>query len=496
MNKTPVKAMSLAVLIFVVLVLHKGLEIRAPECNTPASFTDLLTFTGSARGVLAPLDWAYDFNEDVGNAAVSRKGQSPEASDDFSSSGTSEQKKDFFAGSSCPPGASAGVFSGRSAPLVRIAAVGDVMLHQRCHRSVRQKSKGALNNFGYDGLFTGMPRTFSDADVAVANMEFPVYKKRKYEKPMVFHGEFPVLAALRRAGFHILNAANNHSYDHGRKSPASTSRLCRKAGLACPGVGPDRDTAETPHVETINGIKLAFIGYTFLYNADYNSRNPSKPRVNGYDFAGLIKQVREAARKADGVVVNLHWGAEYRTYPLRWQYRQARRLVEAGACLILGHHSHVPGRIQLMESSGGRKALVAYSLGNLVSNQSRGNPYGITRLGYILKTDLVKTARGLEVKAWESLPTWTYNDNIRRDGELIEDIHVEVVPLRIKELKAELSLQKAENEPDQKRIKEIEKRLRFYRNRVRKAAEILKEPSGETEPYIETSGLFLPTTAL
>ncbi|MFO8055950.1 MAG: CapA family protein [bacterium] len=496
MDKSAVNAVILAVLIFVVLLLQKGMEIRTPPCNAPTRFTDRLRFAGSASGVLIPLERAYSFKRGDTAKAVSPGGEVSPAHDSRSSSSVAGKGEDFFAGSSLPPGASAAVFAGQDGPRVRIAAAGDVMLHQRCHRSVRQRSKGSFNNSGYDGLFTGMPRAFLDSDLAVANLEFPVYKQRKIERPLVFHGELPVLYALRRAGFRILNAANNHSYDHGRQSPASTSRLCRKAGVACPGVGPERATARKPHMETINGVKLAFIGYSLLYNVNYNSGDPDKPHVNGYDFAGLVEEVRGAAREADGVVVNLHWGAEYRTYPLRWQYGQARRLVDAGACLILGHHPHVPGRIQLLESDDGRKALVAYSLSNLVSNQSRGRPYGLTRLGLILKTDLVKTERGVEVKAWESLPTWVYNHNTKKDGELIEDIHVEVVPLRIKELEALLAREKDRKEPDRKRVRELEKRIRFYKSRSRKTAEILREPSGKTESQIETSGLFLPAKAL
>ncbi len=491
MNKTARQAIGFAAFIFIILVLNKGIKIENHDLVAPPPDTRLIATAGSARGVLMPLDLAFCFAE-AENPSPKTSEEAKAGTRNADNSVEAINRKDiFFAGSSIPSGAFSAVFAGKAGCRVRIAAAGDVMLHQRCHRSVRQKSKGPSNNFGYDGLFTGMPETFLDSDVAVANMEFPVHEKRMYEKPFIFHGELPVLYSLKRAGFHIVNAANNHSFDHGRQSPASTYRLCEKAGVACLGVGPDRAKAQKPHIVKINGIKLAFIGYSFLYNANYNSRNPERPHVNGYDIDGLVAQVKEAQKHADGVIVNLHWGAEYRTYPLRWQTRHARRLVEAGACLILGHHSHVPGHVRVMETEDGRKALVAYSLSNLVCNQSRRNPYGLTRLGAVLKADLVKTKRGVEVTAWNSLPTWVYNDNLKVGGELIEDVHVEVVPLRLRDLKSELGKETEKEKPDRKILKKLEEKIRFFENRTKKASEVFKNPSGSTDRGPEMSSLFV-----
>lgn len=72
-----------------------------------------------------------------------------------------------------------------------------------------------------------------------------------------------------------------------------------------------------------------------------------------------MNSVHELRAECDCVVVAIHWGTEYADYPSPRQRRQARLLIEAGADLIVGHHSHV---FQGSESYRGKR--VYYSLGN------------------------------------------------------------------------------------------------------------------------------------
>jgi len=68
--------------------------------------------------------------------------------------------------------------------------------------------------------------------------------------------------------------------------------------------------------------------------------------------------------------VSIHWGNEYQHLPTKRQQDIAHALVDAGCDILLGHHPHVLQPIELLEVHG-RKALVAYSLGNFISNQDR-----------------------------------------------------------------------------------------------------------------------------
>jgi len=66
-------------------------------------------------------------------------------------------------------------------------------------------------------------------------------------------------------------------------------------------------------------------------------------------------------QEVDAVIVSLHWGYERERYPLPYQRIMAHDIVDAGASLVLGHHSHV---LQGIEEYA--ETPIAYSLGNFI----------------------------------------------------------------------------------------------------------------------------------
>jgi len=85
-----------------------------------------------------------------------------------------------------------------------------------------------------------------------------------------------------------------------------------------------------------------------------------------------------AARRDNGqlLVVSVHAGLEYTYGPYEVQTDLYRKLIDAGADLVLGHHPHV---LQPMEWYAGpeRSGLIVYSLGNFVFDDIEDNPKGL-----------------------------------------------------------------------------------------------------------------------
>ncbi len=81
----------------------------------------------------------------------------------------------------------------------------------------------------------------------------------------------------------------------------------------------------------------------------------------GHAFDRALNAVKVAARLATIVIVNIHWGVELDTVPRDYQVDEAHRMIDAGADIIFGGHSH---RLQPMETYAGRP--IFYSLGNFV----------------------------------------------------------------------------------------------------------------------------------
>lgn len=245
-----------------------------------------------------------------------------------------------------------------------VVAVGDILMHQDVKRAAE------LDPGGFPSLWSDLIPLFKGADLAFGNLETPIAPRTgRPGVPFQFNAPEALPAALRASGFSVLATANNHAFDQGSKGVRETLERLRAERLVAIGSGEDQAQAERLQILERQGIKVAFLGFTDLFNLDLNHR-ASEPWVRPLALEPALQAVREAKGRADLVVVSLHWGNEYQHEPTKRQRDIARGLVAAGCDLILGHHPHVIQPVELLES-GGRKALVAYSLGNFISNQDR-----------------------------------------------------------------------------------------------------------------------------
>ena len=85
-------------------------------------------------------------------------------------------------------------------------------------------------------------------------------------------------------------------------------------------------------------------------------------------------------------MVNVHWGEEYTTTPNNDQRELASKMASWGADVIIGHHPHVIQPVEWIDNGNGTKTLVAYSLGNFISQQNTASRV----IGGMLHYDLTK----------------------------------------------------------------------------------------------------------
>jgi poly-gamma-glutamate capsule biosynthesis protein CapA/YwtB (metallophosphatase superfamily) len=160
---------------------------------------------------------------------------------------------------------------------------------------------------------------------------------------------------FKRAGFTILNDANNHSFDFGAAGQAQTVRTIHSAGLAQTGL-PGEIT-----VVRARGIKVAFLAFApYAYDAEL------------LDLPAARSLIERARREAAVVVVYMHAGAEgpgadhvtgREEYYLGEDRGNpeafAHMAIDAGASLVIASGPHVLRGMQFY-----RGHLIAYSLGN------------------------------------------------------------------------------------------------------------------------------------
>ena len=160
----------------------------------------------------------------------------------------------------------------------------------------------------------------------------------------------------------VLNLANNHGYDQGPEGLLDSIRNIRHAGLVPVGAGANEGEADRAAFVDVKGWRIAILGVgQVLDPLDQVAVGDRPGTAVGPDFPRALRAIGQAEAEADLVLVTIHWGVELDTQPRAEQVEQARRMIEAGADAIFGHHSH---RLQPVDTYRGRP--IFYGLGNFV----------------------------------------------------------------------------------------------------------------------------------
>lgn len=203
------------------------------------------------------------------------------------------------------------------------------------------------------------------ATVAVANLECALVRDgRPVAGKCTLHGAPGWASVMKGAGIHVVTLANNHVMDYGGAGLTSTLDALSREGIHTVGAGPTKEAACAPLFLGVNGVRIAFLARTSVMVSSPSSATPTRAGVAWLDRAETERAIRDCRGQADLVVLLIHWGLEEYAYPSAAQRADARRFVDAGADLILGHHPHV---VQPLERIG--HAIVAYSLGNAVFDE-------------------------------------------------------------------------------------------------------------------------------
>jgi poly-gamma-glutamate capsule biosynthesis protein CapA/YwtB (metallophosphatase superfamily) len=258
-------------------------------------------------------------------------------------------------GASSPAPASASPQAARKGSLV-IHGTGDVSLDPSYISSY------ASHGYGY--AWSGMGGLFRRDELTIVNLECAVSDLGSaVPKEFNFRGDPDALPAMRNAGVEVANLGNNHSYDFGPDALVDTVRNVKRAGIAPVGAGATQKEALAPALFDLRGWRVAVLGFDQVVDPYPEAvATASKPgTAAGHDTGLMVDAVRDAADRADIVVVMIHWGVELDTRARAEQVALGHRMIEAGADVIFGGHSH---RLQPMEAYHGRP--IFYSLGNFV----------------------------------------------------------------------------------------------------------------------------------
>ncbi len=226
-----------------------------------------------------------------------------------------------------------------------IIMVGDLMLDRGIKELIMK------NGLYYP--FQKINRLLKGVDLVVGNLEGPVVEIPP-ESPinsLKFSFSPQILLGAVWGNFNLFSLANNHILDRGKKGLEETQKWLERYDLKFVG-NPLQNSLSFPD--------------TSFKDKDLNllAFNQIPPYfITEEEIVNIVE--KEKIDNSDKfLIVMLHWGKEYTSFPTPNQRVLAHQLIEKGADLIIGHHPHLVQNIELYQDR-----LIFYSLGNFIFDQ-------------------------------------------------------------------------------------------------------------------------------
>ena len=221
---------------------------------------------------------------------------------------------------------------------ILITAVGDCTLGGDNEYGLEDRFRKYYDQYGADYFFSGVRNLFESDDLTIVNLEGPLTTSRdkREGRKFNFRGSPEYVNILSGSSVEIANLANNHAYDYGESGFQETAEVLENAGICASGF-------TRAGFLDVKGVRVASVGF---YDKEH-SKN---------EMVGAVEYLRD---QCDLLIVSIHWGKEYTHEPTSDQRAIGHALIDAGADLVIGNHSHVYGGLEMYKDK-----YIIYSLGN------------------------------------------------------------------------------------------------------------------------------------
>ncbi|WP_400247827.1 CapA family protein [Niallia sp. JL1B1071] len=247
---------------------------------------------------------------------------------------------------------------------ITIAAIGDILIHDRVYNDAREG-----DHYNFDNMLTNLTSELKKPDLLLANQETIVAGEAiGLSGYPTFNSPHEIADSLIKAGVDIVTTANNHALDRGVEAQKLSIDYLNQIGLPHVGTYLNKEDQDKIVVLEKNNIKVAYLAYTYGLNGIPIPKG-SEYIVNLIDKEKISKEIQRAKKEADVIVMAIHWGNEYQRFPSNEQKELAQFFIDEGVHIIFGSHPHVLQPIEWLEGKNGQKGLVVYSLGNFLSGQ-------------------------------------------------------------------------------------------------------------------------------
>ena len=190
----------------------------------------------------------------------------------------------------------------------------------------------------------------ANADLTLTNLESPLIANCPViNEGMVFCGSQKHLEGIKLAGIDLVNVANNHFGNYGIDGINETLDILKKNNINFIG-------NNNIFYQKIKNTTFAFLSY--------NQIGYKENGISWIDKEQIKKDLSEARKKAQIVIIVFHWGVEYMPQPEEENRQLAHFAIDHGADLVIGNHPHWIQPVEIYHDK-----LITYAHGNFVFDQ-------------------------------------------------------------------------------------------------------------------------------
>ena len=279
--------------------------------------------------------------------------------------------------------------------MAKITFIGDML----CYPHMTEKYGPS-----YDALFSKAGKLKS-CDYLIANLESPIAgEEMRYTfERYCFNTPVGFIRAMKRMGVDMLTLANNHCMDRDEEGIVKTLQNCKQEGFETIGLYESEQDRDKLFIKEFDGVKVAFINYTYGTNAIAHKRFLKHPymvnllqpeetkkgsvhlletnerigenveriyreKTDEYDLVKpyleqFERDIKRAKEVADYVIMIMHCGGQYNLEVDPYTKYVAEQIKGFGADIIVGNHPHI---VQECENKDG--FLTVYSMGNFIGS--------------------------------------------------------------------------------------------------------------------------------
>lgn len=260
----------------------------------------------------------------------------------------------------------------------KISAVGDIL----CQMDMIDDAKTS-DGYDFSHMFTEISKFVKNSDIAIGTLETN-FVDGKYSGVGKYNSPIEFLKAVKDSGIGLVSLAHNHVLDYGTQGLETTISKIKEQNIEITGIKEnlertneqdenalDEEKQENPdftgNIKEINGIKVAFLGYTYGLSNENEVNEEEKKKANIYSEELAKKDIEYAKQSSNYIIAIMHWGDVNSSEISEYQRNITLFLVENGVDMILGAHPSVVEPMEMIQTEEGKNVLVAYSLGNYMS---------------------------------------------------------------------------------------------------------------------------------